>query len=129
MRSCWVNQVMSESIIVPSHDCTISWRSWALFDRDAGEMDRVSVNNQVIWEKAVVERCETEDEGWSPVVLPLTGIDCPNGNCTKACFVDACVSVSGCGGNPIISFSSDTDESLSKEGWAFSHVTVAVGGH
>ena len=30
---------------------------------------------QVIWEKAVVERCETEDDGWSPVLLPLAGID------------------------------------------------------
>ena len=119
----WGNDVTSVSIDVDvgsSTECTVTWRSWAVYTRD-GETDRLYVNGEVVWE--LVATHSGCNDGWSagPSDFPNSNSDHP------ACYYDGSWTGS-CSGSITLEFTSDINQAEGDESWGFSHVYVTGNG-
>jgi hypothetical protein len=113
------NRRASKDIQLPSgtSQCTVSWRSWAVYTRD-GEYDYATIDGIVVWKKrAYHSGCR---DGW------LTGPrDFPHSQPSHpACYIDVEVTVPCSGGSLRIEFSSDVNQHEGDESWGFQHLKV-----
>ena len=110
---------VQRTISIPpgTDECIVSWKSWSIDSRD-DEWDRVYIDGVLVWEDQAHHSCGGD---WTQCCT-----DFPQrwGGSGDICYQDVSVNV-GCSGEMLVRFTSEIDQDISDEGWAFSNFRVA----